>query len=94
VVVPPRLRIPVVVGSLSDLDRDEPLAGPARIIGLKPGWRARPQVVIARRCDGARAEMTTTTAAFSAYGRSASPVIPACGREGAQIDAGPFLRGP
>jgi hypothetical protein len=82
---------PIVVGDVADFDRGDPLIGPERLLHVRPGHRVSAQVIIGRRCDGSKSEMTTTTVAFTAYGRSVSLRIPACRRQGAVIYTGPFM---
>jgi hypothetical protein len=82
---------PIVVGDLANFDRHDPNLGPERLILVRPGSSVHAQVVIGRRCVGAKSQMTRTTITFASYGRTASLEIPACRREGATIDTGPYL---
>ncbi len=90
VVVTPH-SFPVIVGDLAAFDRNLSLNGPERVLDVLPGRSVRAYIVIDRRCDGARNEMTSGSITFSANGRNASIDIRACRREGVQIDTGPFL---
>ena len=85
---------PIIVGDLAHFDRNDPSLGPERVLYLRPGGAASAQVVIARRCGGAKKEMTSTIIRLSASGKSAALGIPACRRQGVEIDTGPFLPKP
>lgn len=49
---------PVVVGDLASFDRNDPYIGPQQVLHVQPRGSVRAQVVISRRCDGAKSEMT------------------------------------
>ena len=88
VVVGPH-RFPVVVGDVASFDRNDPYIGPERVLHLQPGGSVRAEVVIGRRCDGAKSEMTAGTVTFS-YGPSVSLRIQACRKEGVAVYTSPF----
>lgn len=84
----------IAVGDLADFDRNDPNLGPERVLHVQPGSSVHAQVVIGRRCDGAKREMVRTTITFSSYERNVPLQIDACRRAGATIDTGPYLSTP
>lgn len=89
VVVAPH-RFPVVVGDVASFDRNDPYIGPERVLHLQPGGSVRAQVIIGRRCDGAKSEMAASMMTFS-YEKSVSLRIQACRKQGVVIYTGPFM---
>lgn len=90
VVVAPK-RFPVVVGDVADFDRNDPLAGPERLLHVRPGHRVSAQVIVGRPCDGSKSEMTTTTVMFAAVEKQVEEQVTACRRQGVVLYTGPFM---
>lgn len=90
VVIAPQA-FPIVVGDVADFDRNDPYIGPERLLQVMPGRSVSAQVIIGRRCDGDKKEMTTARVAFAAYERTVSLRIPACRRQGAVLYTAPFM---
>lgn len=90
VVVAPKT-FPVVLGDVADFDRNDPLAGPERLLHVRPGHTVSAQVIVGRPCDGSKSEMTTTTVMFAAIEKGVAAQVAACRRQGVVLYTGPFM---
>lgn len=86
---------PVGIGDLANFDRNDPYLGPERVLRVQPGRSARAQIVIAHNCGaGGKSEETHGTITLLASARRVSLRIPACRKNGVEVDTGPFLPTP